>query len=113
MRHALAVNPDSPVAHNQLGDVLYRVNDVAGAQEHFARAVRVRPDYLMARDNLAVTLARQGRHAEALELMKQTLAMRRALPPAIAQPTDQDLERIAAVEAFIARSTTAPTRTSR
>jgi tetratricopeptide (TPR) repeat protein len=110
MRHALTINLDSPVAHNQIGDALFRAGDIPGAQTHFAHAVRVCPDYLIARDNLAVTLMRQGRNAEALELMRRTLAMKQALPPAIAQPTDEDLERIAAVERALAATTTKPAR---
>ncbi len=96
-RHALLVNPKSPAANNSLGDVLFKHDDFPGAYRCFDLAVRKKPDFLSARDNLASTLVHLGREDEALALMKQTLAMRRALPEPIRQPIADDLLRIATV----------------
>jgi hypothetical protein len=108
MRHALEVNPNSPPALNQLGDLAFRATEWPTAEAHFAAAVRECPSYLIARDNLAVTLLRQGRNSEAMELMKQTLAMKETLPEPIRQPVDEDVRRIAAVQRLVNASTTTP-----
>jgi hypothetical protein len=99
MDHALSVNPDCPVALTARG---FRAGYTPAAVEDFAHAVRVKPDYLVARDYLAVALMRQGRLAEALSLLRETVAMKEALPPLLAQRTDQDYEKIAAVERELA-----------
>jgi Flp pilus assembly protein TadD len=95
MTHALAVNPRSPAAHNHLGHLCFARGDLAGAEKHIAAAVREKDDYLGARDNLAVTLAAEGRTDEAIALMTETLAQRRRLPPPIRQPILTDLDRLA------------------
>jgi hypothetical protein len=101
MRHALAINPASPAANNFVGDELFRDRDYSGAAAHFATAVRVKPQYLSARDNLVAALVRLQRYDETLALLKQTLEIRRSLPEPIRQPIDQDLARIRAVEQLI------------
>jgi Flp pilus assembly protein TadD len=110
MCHALLVNPDSPLAHNHVGDELFRYGDIPDAEKHFVRAVELAPTYLSARDNLAVTLLRQGRHREALQLLEATLAMKEALPSVLAQPTDQDLKMIAAARKALAATQRATSR---
>jgi hypothetical protein len=102
MHHALIVNPDSPVALNHVGDELFRAGDIASAEHYFARAVEVWPSYLSARDNLAVALMREGRNREALDLLWQTVAMKKALPAVIAQPIDRDVEMLGAARRALA-----------
>lgn len=98
MTHALRINPDSAPANAHIGDLLVREGKFAEAHDRFATAVRVSPGYLNARDNLAGTLAVMKRYDEALALMKQTLAMKEALPAAIRPSTERDRAMIERVE---------------
>src|SRR6185312_13586856 len=92
--HALWVNPRSPVANNNLGAAYFKRQDFTDARACFDIAVRERPDYLPARDNLAASLIKLGRYDEAIDLMKRTLALRLSLPASIRQPITPDLERL-------------------
>ena len=96
-RHALTINPQSPAANNTLGDVLYKREDIQTAHDLFARAVENAPNFLAARDNLALTLVRLNRPEEAIPLMKQTLEIRRNLPAILHQPIDQDVAHLKTV----------------
>jgi Flp pilus assembly protein TadD len=51
-RHALAVTRDNWVAHNNLGVVLARAGDGAGAFRHLSAAISINPDYAAAHNNL-------------------------------------------------------------
>ena len=61
MRQALEVDPDVAETHNALASALYETGDAAGAERAFREAIRVRPDYALARENLARLLAESGR----------------------------------------------------
>jgi len=79
-RHALAVTRDNFVAHNNLGLALVSGGDAsarAEAARHFAEALRLRPAYPEAHNNLGGVLLMQGRRAEAIE---QFTAALRAKP---------------------------------
>jgi hypothetical protein len=95
MRHALTVNPNSPAANNNLGILYFTRGDYPAAQKYYATAVAAQPGNLPARDNLAATLIRLDRVDEAIAMMKETLAIRRKLPPPLKQPIDGDLSRLA------------------
>lgn len=73
--HALRVQPDSPRAHYNLGVVLLRARDLAGAERHFRTAVAAWPWYAHAHNNLAVTLYEQGRVAEAVAHWRRFLEL--------------------------------------
>lgn len=65
LRKAVAIDPDTPESHNALAAELHALGDVAGAESEFRESIRWRPDYALARDNLARLLASQGRYEEA------------------------------------------------
>ncbi|HEX4263959.1 MAG TPA: tetratricopeptide repeat protein [Verrucomicrobiae bacterium] len=65
MRDTLAKNPLASDAHNDLGVVLARRQDVSGALEQFKAAAQTNPLNLAAHANLAQVLAAQGNFAEA------------------------------------------------
>jgi Tfp pilus assembly protein PilF len=74
--YALAIDPDSAFAHNNLGDELDRQGKPAEAIEHFRQALRLNPDYAEAENTWGVALGRQGRLTEAMEHFQQALRIK-------------------------------------
>ncbi len=74
-RHAVAVAPESPRMHNLLGRELANRGEMRGAVHHLTTAVRLRPDYVKPRNNLAVILWRSGRVDEAIGAYREILAI--------------------------------------
>jgi Flp pilus assembly protein TadD len=74
-RAILAKNPDSWIAHNNLGNLLLQNNRVSEAAPEFEAALRLKPAYLEAETNLGVALYRQGRLAEAVGRYEAALAL--------------------------------------
>ena len=58
--HALAVDQNNAAAHNFLGSALLRSGKLKEAREHFAQALRIRPDFPYAQINYATVLAADG-----------------------------------------------------
>ena len=71
--HALAVTRDNFVAHNNRGVVLLNEGKLAAAQQHFTEAVRIKPNYPEGLGNLALCRLKEGRTAEAAELLERSL----------------------------------------
>lgn len=74
-RETLRKNPDSWIAHNNLGRVLAERDDIPAAIDHIRHSLRLNPGNLEARINLTVLLASTGdfegaraQHREALRL---------------------------------------------
>jgi tetratricopeptide (TPR) repeat protein len=65
LRRALAADPDSAEARNDLGMAFLRLADGANAEAEFREAVRLRPEVAAIRANLAQVLARNGKRSEA------------------------------------------------
>jgi tetratricopeptide (TPR) repeat protein len=74
--HALGIDPNSPVAENNLGEALARQGKPAAAIEHYRQALKARPDYADAHYNWGAALARQGRLAAAIEHYREALTIR-------------------------------------
>lgn len=72
-RHVLAVDPDSSLAHNNLGNALFRRDKLEEAIKHFRQAIEIDPNYARAHYNLGYALANQGKLEEAIEHYRQTL----------------------------------------
>jgi tetratricopeptide (TPR) repeat protein len=74
--HALAIDPNSPVAENHLGAALARQGNSAEAIDHYRQALKIRPAYAEAHSNLGHALAEQGRLAQAIEHFREALKIR-------------------------------------
>jgi len=75
-RSVLAVNPDSSIAHSNLGSILLdKEGKVAAAAEEFLQALRVRPDYAYANYNYGNALFFEGRIDEAMEYYRHTIRL--------------------------------------
>ena len=64
--HALAVNPRSAVAHNNLGLALAAENRITEAMDHYMEALRLMPSYALAHYHLGLLLMSQGQTQEAI-----------------------------------------------
>jgi tetratricopeptide (TPR) repeat protein len=73
LEKALAIYPNLPYAHNQLGLRDAALKDYDKALDEFSKALTLKPDYRLALDDTATVLSLQHRYAEA------ELAARRAL----------------------------------
>ena len=72
-RNVVAKNPDSPTAHNNLGNVLRRNGAFDEAIAQYRRAMDIDPNYQFARVNLGVTLVQKGDPASAIPLLQEAL----------------------------------------
>ncbi len=54
LRQALELNPDHPIAHNELGIVLRKTGRFKEARQSYEAALSIYPNYHFARRNLAV-----------------------------------------------------------
>ncbi|HVF10723.1 MAG TPA: tetratricopeptide repeat protein, partial [Abditibacteriaceae bacterium] len=72
-QHTLEVNPNSWVAHNHLGSVLFRQKRTAEAIEHFQKALRLKPGDVKSYVKLGVGLIQQHKTAEAIALWNRAL----------------------------------------
>ncbi len=65
-RHALNVTRNNYLAHNNLGNALLDAGQTGAAMEHFATALRIKPDYADAHLSLGNALAAQRRFESAI-----------------------------------------------
>jgi Flp pilus assembly protein TadD len=72
---AVAVSPESAVAHSNLGAALQAEGDLDRAAEHFAEAVRLAPRFAGAHGNLGQARLLQGRVDEALASLRHAVAL--------------------------------------
>ena len=77
--HTLAVNPNSMIAHRQLGFVMLLGEDPAELDEaisHYRESLRLYPEDGGALSNLGLLLTRQNRPAEAVQFFRQATMLR-------------------------------------
>lgn len=65
--------PEDSVVLFGLANAEFRQGNYPAASANYDRAIEVRPDNLLARNNLALALAHQGRRAEALQRIAEVL----------------------------------------
>jgi tetratricopeptide (TPR) repeat protein len=66
-RYVLSIEPNSTVAHNDLGNILFKRGEVDAAIGHYRQAIRLSPQSGLNHYNLANALARQGKIDEAID----------------------------------------------
>ena len=69
----LSVEPNSPLARNNVGNLLMRDGRVVEATAHYRAAVAAKPDYAEAHDNLGVALAAADRPGDAIKQYQRAL----------------------------------------
>jgi len=74
--HALAIDPNSSVAHYNLGGALGQQGKLADAIHHYQRALQITPGDADAQTNWGGALAQQGKLAEAAEHYQQALRIK-------------------------------------
>jgi tetratricopeptide (TPR) repeat protein len=94
LQHTIAVNPNSFLAYNNLGNAYDRQHDAALAAEMFRRAVTTKPDYAMAHSNLGAALHQLGDLDGATSELQRSIAIQRSLPPRLRQTWTTDLNRL-------------------
>jgi superkiller protein 3 len=72
---AVALRPDSPGVHNNLGLALYRKGQLDEAITCLKRAVALDPKYAMAHNNLALALHRKGQVDKAIACYRKTIEL--------------------------------------
>ena len=75
LKQAIQIDPDLPLAQNQLGYLDSHSGDLPSAEEHFRLAVRAAPGYVQAWLSLAATLGMESRFAEAQEALASALRL--------------------------------------
>jgi tetratricopeptide (TPR) repeat protein len=73
--HALDVNPNSAMAHNNVGTALAKAGDLAGAAEHFRATLRTVPVDPTAHRNLALAMMRMNDIDGAIEQLAESIRL--------------------------------------
>ena len=66
-KKALEINPDDPMANNNLGAHLLKRGQLDEALPHFSKAVDLKPDYADAQNNLGIVFLQKGKVGDAIE----------------------------------------------
>ena len=75
-RHILAGDPDSTIAHSNLGSILLdQQHKVLEAEWHFREAIRIRPEYAFGHYNYGNAISAQGRYSEAMDQYRQAIRL--------------------------------------
>ncbi len=72
---ALALRPDSPGAHLNLGNALYALGDLDGAESAYRRAAELGGRYASAEHNLGMVLSGRGDRGGAVAALKRAIAL--------------------------------------
>ncbi|HXX22885.1 MAG TPA: tetratricopeptide repeat protein [Terriglobia bacterium] len=70
-KKALEINPEDPMANNNLGAHLLKRGQLDEAIPHFAKAADLKPDYADAQNNLGIVLLQKGKVDEAIEHLEK------------------------------------------
>lgn len=81
-RKALAVKAQDPVAHYNLGVVLFEIGDLEGALTHFEQSTHADPDRPQAWNNLAIVLCATGYFDQAESAARRGIAVDSQFAPA-------------------------------
>lgn len=82
LTYALDREPNSRIAHNNLGNIMLRRGELNQAVSHYSRAIESNPFYDYPYANLAVALVAQGKKDEAIETYRKALQLNPAFTKA-------------------------------
>ena len=85
LKRAISLQPDYVKAHNDLGAVYLKLNQLDKAEQTLRQAIRLNDKWYLPQLNLGVVLNRQRKHLEAAKLLTE-LANRHPDQPAIHPP---------------------------
>ena len=71
--HVLQVEPDSPIARNNMGNIWFQQGRFDDAIEQYQRAIALKPNYPEAHNNLGVALSRRGKFDDAIAEYQRAL----------------------------------------
>ena len=71
--HVLQVEPDSPIARNNMGNVWFQQGRFDDAIEQYQRSITLKPNYPEAHNNLGVALSRRGKFDDAIAEYQRAL----------------------------------------
>jgi len=74
--HTLQVTRQNALAHNNLGVALLNQGKSVEAENHFAKAMEIKPDYAAAHDNMGLILASRGKLNEAVMHYQEALRVK-------------------------------------
>jgi len=74
-KHAVAISPQSSIAHYNYGNALERRGEIDEAIKHYHEAIRTTPAYIRAHNNLGIALERRGDLEGAVEHYRQALRL--------------------------------------
>jgi tetratricopeptide (TPR) repeat protein len=72
-QHALEVTENNNLAHNNVGDALYKRGQIDEAMRHYQEAVRLKPNYADALNNMGNVFYGKGQNAEAIHQYQEAL----------------------------------------
>jgi tetratricopeptide (TPR) repeat protein len=73
--HALKVNPDNHLAHDNMGIVCWRRGDLEGSLRHFQQALRIKPNFAHALNDMGVVLRESRRYPESIQCFTEALRL--------------------------------------
>jgi tetratricopeptide (TPR) repeat protein len=91
---AVKIQPDQAKAYNLMGTVFKRTDQIDGAITNFNQAVKVNPDYLEARCNLADAIGSKGFNADAEKILQQSLELSKDSDTAVLAGTHFSLAKV-------------------
>jgi serine/threonine protein kinase/tetratricopeptide (TPR) repeat protein len=81
-RAALAIRPESPTAHSNLGNRLADIGRYDEAIAEFQEAIHLKPDTGMLYNNLGIALAKKGQPDDSIHAFRQAIHLQNDLPEA-------------------------------
>jgi len=94
LAHTIAINPNSFLAYNNLGNAYYRDHNAPRAADMFRRAITAKPDYAMAHSNLAAALHELGDVDGSIAELERSISLERSQPLRLRQTWIIDLNRL-------------------
>jgi tetratricopeptide (TPR) repeat protein len=74
-KKSLAINPDYPDAHNNLGIILYNKGEIAKSIHSYKKALEIKPNYAEACLNMALALKEVGKLDKSIKCYEKVLAL--------------------------------------